>query len=110
MLAKVHSFPRSPRIPDIVALLVLASLMVVLSELIRGTGYVIWLWVLGYPALAVWGWFACRSEWLDDPSECLFFAFASVVVGGVSFAIDAMVTTSLYPNMALKEAIWHAGS
>jgi hypothetical protein len=96
---------------DIVGLLALAGLMVPISVLVRSTGYMAWLWILGYPALAgccLYAWHSHRVP--SDPSKNLTFAIGSVIMGSFSFGIDAMVTTWMYPKLPFSQAIWHAGS
>lgn len=96
---------------DIVGLLALAVPMTAISILVRSTEYVVWLWILGYPLLAG----CCLYAWHSDkcstePSKNLLFALGSVFVGSLSFTIDAVVTTSMYPKLPFSQAIWHAGS
>src|SRR5580704_11635477 len=89
---------------DIVGLLILAGLMVPISMLVRGTAYVVWLWALGYPALAG----CCLFAWLNDkvstePSKNLMLALGSVFWGSVSFGIDVIVTSITYPKLPFSQ-------
>jgi hypothetical protein len=98
-------------VANIVGLLALAGLMMPISLLVRSTGYSVWLWILGYPAVAgccLYAWHSDRG--LTEPSRNLKSALASVFLGSVSFGVDAMVTTWMYPKLPLSQAIWHAGS
>jgi|HubBroStandDraft_1064217.scaffolds.fasta_scaffold1208137_1 hypothetical protein len=101
-------------VADAIGLLVLAVLagfVAWLVAVVYGKEDAVWAWCLGFPVLAVCGLFAWHSEkWPTEPQDALIYALGSIFVGAAFFAIDAVTSTSRYPQLPFREAIWHAGS
>ena len=99
---------------DAIGVLVLAVLAGVVAWLVAavyGKENAIWAWSLGFPVLAICGMFAWHNDkWPTDPHDVFLYAIISIPVGALSFAIDAIISTSLYPQLKFRDAIWHAGS
>jgi hypothetical protein len=99
---------------DAISVLVLAVLAGVVAwpvGAVYGKENAIWAWSLGLPVLAVCGLFAWHNDkWPADPHDVFVYALISIPVGALSFAIDAIISTSHYPQLMFRDAIWHAGS
>ena len=103
--------PRRRSVPDAVGLLVLAGLVAWFLGFVYGFQTAIGTWCLGYPLLAIVALYAWHHEkWPTDPVDLMRYALFSIPFGATSFAIDAAISTSNYPKLPFREAIWHAGS
>lgn len=106
--------PIHRNVGDAIGLLVLALLagfVAWLVAVVYGKEDAVWAWSLGFPILAVCGVFAWHSDkWPAEPQDILLYALLSIGGGAAFFAIDAVLSTSRYPQLPFREAIWHAGS
>jgi hypothetical protein len=101
-------------VADAIGLLVLAVLTGFVAGLVAvvyGKEDAVWSWSLGFPVLAVCSLFVWHSDkWPTEPQGILLYALLSIGGGAAFFAIDAVLSTSRYPELPFREAIWHAGS
>jgi len=106
---RVHRY-----VPTAVGLLALAALAGLAAWFIAGvygSGDALWAFGIGYPVLVISSLIAWQSEkWPEDWQDLLRNGLISIVVGAGSFAVDAAISTSNYPKLPFREAIWHAGS
>lgn len=101
-------------VADGIGVLVLAGLAGLVAWIIATVytkGDAIWAWSIGFPLLAICGLLVWHSEkWPMDPQDVFLYGLLSVPAGFASFVIDALISTSQYPQLPFRYAIWHAGS
>jgi hypothetical protein len=94
----------------LLVLAVLAGFVAWLVAVVYSKEDAVWAWSLGFPVLAVCGLFAWHNDkWPTDPRYAFLYALGSILVGAAFVAIDAVVSTSSYPQLPFRDAIWHAG-